>query len=81
MQLDHINGVNDDNRLENLRLLCPNCHSQTETFAGKNKKLNNKTKTVVSNTRQLPKQLTSSQKEILELTNREEELLKWNKIK
>jgi len=38
LQLDHINGVNNDHRLENLRLLCPNCHSQTETFAGKNKK-------------------------------------------
>lgn len=38
LQLDHINGVNNDHRLENLRLLCPNCHSQTDTFAGKNKK-------------------------------------------
>lgn len=36
LQLDHINGVNDDNRIENLRLLCPNCHSQTDTFSGKN---------------------------------------------
>lgn len=36
--LDHINGINNDNRLENLRLLCPNCHSQTSTYAGKNKK-------------------------------------------
>jgi len=37
LQLDHINGVNNDNRIENLRFLCPNCHSQTETYAGKNK--------------------------------------------
>lgn len=36
LQLDHINGIYNDHRIENLRLLCPNCHSQTETFAGKN---------------------------------------------
>lgn len=30
--LDHINGNNKDNSLENLRLLCPNCNSQTKTF-------------------------------------------------
>jgi hypothetical protein len=38
LQLDHINGINDDNRLKNLRFLCPNCHSQTETFCGSNRK-------------------------------------------
>lgn len=38
LQLDHINGINNDNRLENLRFLCPNCHSQTDTFSGKNLK-------------------------------------------
>lgn len=36
LQLDHINGANKDNRKENLRWLCPNCHSQTSTYAGKN---------------------------------------------
>lgn len=36
LQLDHINGVRKDNRLENLRVLCPNCHSQTDTYAGRN---------------------------------------------
>lgn len=36
LELDHINGVNNDNRVENLRFLCPNCHSQTPTHRGKN---------------------------------------------
>ena len=40
MVLDHINGKNTDHRLENLRLLCPNCNSQQITFAGRNKKIN-----------------------------------------
>ena len=36
LALHHVNGDGDDNRLENLHLLCPNCHSQTDTFAGRN---------------------------------------------
>lgn len=37
LTLDHINGKHLDHRIENLRFLCPNCHSQTPTFSGKNK--------------------------------------------
>jgi hypothetical protein len=37
LHLDHINGKSDDHRLENLRFLCPNCHSLTETYTGRNK--------------------------------------------
>ena len=35
LHLDHINGVNNDNQLSNLRLLCPNCHSQTDTYCNR----------------------------------------------
>lgn len=38
LQLDHINGIRNDHRFENLRWLCPNCHSQTETWGCKSRK-------------------------------------------
>lgn len=39
VELDHINGEHSDNRLENLRILCPNCHSLQSTHRGRNKKV------------------------------------------
>jgi hypothetical protein len=35
LELDHINGESTDNRIENLRILCPNCHALTSTYRGK----------------------------------------------
>lgn len=42
LELEHKNGNNEDNRLENLELLCPNCHSFTPTYRGRNQKRKNK---------------------------------------
>jgi hypothetical protein len=42
VQLDHVNGDHTDNRLENLRILCGNCHSLTETWCGRGRRLGRK---------------------------------------
>ena len=52
LELDHIDGNNTNNEIENLRYLCPNCHALTETYRGKNKALKNK---CVESIHQLPK--------------------------
>ena len=49
LQLDHKNGINSDNRLENLNFQCGNCHSQTLTYAGKNKLTDDKIPKNISN--------------------------------
>lgn len=36
LELDHVNGINTDNRYENWRIVCPNCHSQTSTWKSRN---------------------------------------------
>jgi hypothetical protein len=46
LQLEHKNGKNNDNRIENLEFLCPNCHSQSETFSGKNNRCSKRIKKI-----------------------------------
>jgi len=37
LEVEHVNGLNFDNKEENVKLLCPNCHSLTPTWRGRNK--------------------------------------------
>jgi Zn finger protein HypA/HybF involved in hydrogenase expression len=39
LQLDHVDGNHTNHKIQNLRILCPNCHAQTDTWCSKNKKL------------------------------------------
>lgn len=53
LETHHINGSNTDNRIENLQLLCPNCHSLTDSYCGKN--INKKRdKTVIYSEKECP---------------------------
>jgi 5-methylcytosine-specific restriction endonuclease McrA len=56
LQLDHINGISNDHRLVNLRWLCPNCHSQTPTYAGRKFSLNIQSSLLEADQIQLPTQ-------------------------
>lgn len=51
LQLDHIDGDNHNNTIDNLRWLCPNCHSQTDTFCGKQKEKNKLTKNGIADSK------------------------------
>ena len=77
MVLDHINGIYNDNRLENLRLLCPNCNSQTDTFCGKNNKKENydcyyKCGNKVCKTQRVCEQCKNKNKKIVEKPTKDE---------
>jgi Zn finger protein HypA/HybF involved in hydrogenase expression len=49
LEIDHINGIHTDNRIENLRLLCPNCHALTDTYKSKNIKNKQHSKNIKEN--------------------------------
>lgn len=59
LQIEHKNGLPNDHRLENLEFLCPNCHSQTDTYAARNKE-NSKINTVIAPKNELEKKLLDS---------------------
>lgn len=63
--LDHINGVHSDNRIGNLRILCPNCNAATDTFAGKNvnKKIRNQKELVKQKEKEIKLQKINESKE------------------
>ena len=64
LELDHINGVNNDNRLENLRFLCPNCHSQTTTYGSKNQQLNESKYEITEDLRKLVEETYEKEKSV-----------------
>ena len=64
LQLHHVNGNHSDNRIENLQILCPNCHSQTETYAGKNSNKENITTNLVKNRKMDASEWSNIKKEL-----------------
>jgi hypothetical protein len=74
LHLDHINGNNMDNRIDNLRILCPNCHSQTSTYCGNN--LNKSSRSEYRNEKYLNKNNLESIKDV-----KSEKKEKYKKVK
>lgn len=81
LQVDHINGINNDNRIENIRFICPNCHSQTETFSIGDRKKRKKKENFCSCGKKIYK--TSKRCVFCENIKREKEISEsfYNKLK
>ena len=73
MHLDHINGRSDDHRLENLKMLCPNCHSQTPTYSGRNRTNENRLKIEEKKKNRIEKK----ERELLEKEEKRKKLLEY----
>lgn len=69
LELDHINGINNDNRLENLRFLCPNCHSQTSTYGSRNQQLNSSEYDIPNDLRKIVEEKYSEVKSIKKVSS------------
>lgn len=71
IQIDHINGKHTDNRIENLRFLCPNCHALTDTYTGKN------TRKAIENKKNSELKIKKKKRNVVILIKKpEEELIK-----
>jgi len=91
LELHHVNGDNKDNRLENLQILCPNCHAFTDTYGGKNQKLNIKKeackekkkvakKVVIKNNKQKPVKVKKETYDINNIVKRLLETKNFTKV-
>ena len=69
LELDHINGINNDNRLENLRFLCPNCHSQTSTYGSRNQQLNSSEYNIQDDLRKIVEEKYSEVKSVKKVSS------------
>lgn len=69
LELDHINGINNDNRLENLRFLCPNCHSQTSTYGSRNQQRNSSEYNISDSLRKLVEEKYNEVKSIKQVSS------------
>ena len=84
LQIDHKNGIWNDNRIKNLRFLCPNCHSQTKNFAGKNNSKGTvkyyKDLKYTGKCKDCGQKLKSQSKRCMDCSNKKQQKIKWPSV-